>query len=381
MVVAELGRSMDMQRPVARYTLDGVEKAEISVHPFATEDGLGLHLTRFHRADCDDVVLLLHGLPASSDMFIMPEHYNMVNFLLDNGFTDVWTLDFRMSNRYPYNAETNGYSLDDIALYDHPAAMRELRRHIGDRRVHVVAQCLGAVSFFMSMSAGLITDVTSAVSNSVSLVTRVPAWSRLKLNFGPAIVEYGFGVSVLDAYSARAGRFTRNRMISRLVSAVHRECDNPDCHMVSFMWGTGFPAMFYDHDSLAPETHQRWADLFPVTGLSYYRHIRKMVKAGYAVKNRPGDPRYAALPDNYLRDAPENLPPSLFLTGSDNRVFTDSNIVCHRVLSRRAPGRHSLKVLPRYSHVDPIVGRNAHADVFPAILEHLRKHSRDRQVA
>jgi pimeloyl-ACP methyl ester carboxylesterase len=368
-----------MKRSIPRYTHEGVEKAEISIHPFPTEDGLGLSLTRFYRAECDDVVLLLHGLPASSDMFIMPEHRNLTNVLLDNGYTDVWALDFRMSNRFPYNAETNRFSLDDIALYDHPAAMRELRRHIGDRRVHVIAQCLGAVSFFMSMAAGLVTDVTSACSNSVSLVTRVPTWSRLKLGFGPPIVEYGFGVSVLDAYSARAGRFTRNKMISRLVSALHHECDNRDCHMVSFMWGSGFPAMFYDHDSLAPETHQRWADLFPVTGLGYYRHIRRMVKAGHAVKNRPGDPEYAALPGDYLKDAAENLPPSLFLTGSDNRVFTDSNIVCHRILEQRTPGRHTLKTLDKYSHVDPIVGRRAHEDVFPAMLAHIQRHSRERQ--
>jgi pimeloyl-ACP methyl ester carboxylesterase len=371
----------EMKRPIARYTHEGVEKATITVHPFSTEDGLGLSLTRFHRADCDDVVLLLHGLPASSDMFIMPEHDNLTNFLLDNGYTDVWALDFRMSNRFPYNGETNQFSLDDIALYDHPAALEELRRHIGDRRVHVIAQCLGAVSFFMSMAAGLSTGVTSAVSNSVSLVTRVPTWSKLKLTFGPPIVEYGFGVSVLDAYSARARAFTRNRMISRLVSALHHECDNKDCHMVSFMWGTGFPAMFYDHDSLAPETHQRWADLFPTTGLSYYRHIRKMVKAGHAVKNRPGDPRYKALPDDYLKDAAANLPPSLFLTGSDNRVFTDSNIVCHRILSRHAPDKHTLKILDRYSHVDPIVGKNAARDVFPHMLAHINQHSRAPQAA
>ncbi|MFC0041732.1 alpha/beta fold hydrolase [Actinomadura rayongensis] len=368
-----------MRRRIARYTHEGVRDAEIAVHPFATDDGLGLTLTRFHRADCDDVVLLLHGLPASSDMFYMPEHGNLVNFLLDNGHTDVWALDFRMSNRLPYNGESHAFSLDDIALYDHPAALAELRRHVGDRRVHVIAQCLGSVSFFMSMAAGLVDGVTSVVSNSVSLATRVPSWSRLKLRFGPPVVEYGFGTSVLSAYANTARFLDRNWAISRLVSLFHHECRNRDCHMVSFMWGSGRPAMFYDHDSLAPETHERWADLFPVTGLSYYRHIRKMVEAGHAVKNRRGDAAYRALPDDYLAAAGDRLPPCLFLTGDHNRVFTDSNIVTHRVLDRRTPGRHTLKILPKYSHVDPIVGRHADRDVFPVMLEHLRAHGRERQ--
>lgn len=179
-----------MERRIpARFTNEGVPDAEVSVHPFWTEDGLGLSLTRFHRASCDDVILLLHGLPASTDMFIMPEHRNITAYLLDNGFTDVWSLDFRMSNRFPYDTETHRYTLDDIAHYDHPAALRELRRHIGDRRVHVIAQCLGSVSFSMSLAAGLVDGIASMVSNSVSLVTRVPRWSRLKLMYGPGFFE------------------------------------------------------------------------------------------------------------------------------------------------------------------------------------------------
>jgi pimeloyl-ACP methyl ester carboxylesterase len=371
-----------MNRQIARYTYEGVRDAGITVHPFSTEDGLGLHLTRFQRAESEDVVLLLHGLPASSDMFYMPEHTNLVSYLLDNGYPDVWTLDFRMSNRYPYNCETNEYTLDDIALYDHPAALAELRRHVGDRRIHVIAQCRGSVSFFMSFAAGLVDGITSIASNSVALVTRVPLWSRVKLNLGPSFFEYGLGVSVLDAHGDRALFPTRNWMISRAVSAFHPECDSHDCHMVSFMWGSGRPAMFHDHDSLAPLTHERWADLFPITGLSYYRHIRKMAGAQHAVKNRPADPRYAALPDDYLRSpALRDLPPTLLLTGARNRVFTDSNVVFHRLLDERMPGRHTLRILPGYSHVDPIVGRHVHKDVFPSMLRHLGNNGLTRQAA
>ena len=90
---------------IPRYTLDGVKDAEVSVHPFTTDDGLGLNLTRFRRAECDDVVLLVHGLTSSSDLFIMPEHRNLASYLLDTGFTDVWAVDFRMSNRFPYDSE------------------------------------------------------------------------------------------------------------------------------------------------------------------------------------------------------------------------------------------------------------------------------------
>ncbi|HKB31477.1 MAG TPA: alpha/beta fold hydrolase, partial [Streptosporangiaceae bacterium] len=181
-----------MTSRIPRYTLDGVTDAEVSVHPFATEDGLGLNLTRFHRADRGDVVLVVHGMTSSSDLFIMPEHRNLVTYLLDNGFTDVWTVDFRMSNRFPYDTETHRYTLDDIADYDHPAALREIRRHVGTSRVHVVAHCLGSLSFMMSLFGGKVTGVASVICNSVALTPRVPAWSRLKLSYGPPLFEYLF---------------------------------------------------------------------------------------------------------------------------------------------------------------------------------------------
>lgn len=367
---------MERRNP-ARFTHEGVPDATVTVHPFSTDDGLGLALTRFHRADCDDVVLLLHGLPASTDMFIMPEHRNITAFLLDNGYTDVWSLDFRMSNRFPYDTETHRYTLDDIALYDHPAALAELHRHIGNRRVHVIAQCLGSVSFAMSMAAGLVEDVASFTTNSVSLVTRVPDWSRLKLNYGPGFFEYLLGYSFIDPRFAHAPLGSRGWWLSRAVSLFHPECNVRACHMISFMWGSGKPGL-WEHENLHHLTHERIADLFGANGVHYYRHIRKMVKAGHAVLYDATDNRYAPLPTDYLERARDITTPILFLTGDHNRVFTDSNIVCFEALSKLNPGLHALEVLPGYGHVDPYIGRNAHIDVFPRILSHLNQHSVER---
>lgn len=364
-----------MDRQIPRFTLEGVPEAEVAVHPFSTEDGLGLDLTRFTRGDCDDVVLLVHGLTSSSDMFIMPEHYNLVTYLLDAGFTDVWTLDHRMSNRFPYNTETHRDTLDHVARYDHPAALRELRRHVGGRRVHVVAHCLGSVSFSMSLFGGVVDGVTSLVCNSVSLVLRVSPWARFKLTLCPEVLEYVMGLPFVDPRYGEAPAFTRAWMLSRMVSMFHPECDVRSCHMVSFMWGSGRPGIF-EHDNLLPVTHERTADLESAVGVHYYRHIRKMVRAGHVVRYRPDDPRPDGLPRDYLAKAGEITTPVLFLTGDHNNVFTDSNIVCHEMLSRLAPGRHQLEILPGYGHQDPFAGKSADVDVFPRIADFIRKYAR-----
>jgi lysosomal acid lipase/cholesteryl ester hydrolase len=359
-------------REIPLYTLDGVPDAEVTTHWFSTEDGLGLSLLRFQRAPGGEAVLVIHGLTTSTDMFIMPEHDNLVTFLLDRGY-DVWCLDYRMSNRHPYNLWKHRFTLDDVALYDHPAAVDVVRSHVGQETpLHVIAHCLGATSFAMSLFAGL-TDVDSVILNSVALTPRVPRWSRIKLATAPALVEYVLGVPYLNPRWSEDPGFTRGELVSRLVSLFHRECDEPTCHMLSMMWGTGWPAL-YSHENLADVTHRRGGDLYGPTSVHYYRHVLRMLKAGRAVKYDVEDPRFDRLPDDYLSRAAEVETPVLFVTGEDNNVFTDSNIVCHQRLERITPGRHSLHVFGGYGHQDPFMGEHVARDIFPTLGDWLADH-------
>ncbi|RAM52491.1 MAG: alpha/beta hydrolase [Hapalosiphonaceae cyanobacterium JJU2] len=362
-----------MKREIPLYTLEGVKNAEVSTHHFSTEDMLGLSMLRFQRATSDDVVLIIHGLTTSTDMFIMPEHYNLVQYLLDKGFGDVWTLDYRMSNRHSYNLQMHRYNMDDIALFDHPAAIAKMREHIGDRRIHVICHCLGSVSFVMSLFAKAVTGISSVIANSVALTPRVPKWSQLKLTFAPFLVEYVLGIPYINPRWSEDPGLTKGKIFSQAVSAFHHECDVPACHMLSLMWGTGWPAL-YSHENLHDVTHRRGGDLYGGNGLHYYRHVRKMVKNNNtAVKFEPNNPEYDRLPNNYFEYAGEIETPVLFMTGDRNHVFTDSNIVCHQRLEQIVPGRHELHVFPGYGHQDVFMGKNVHVDIFPRLLQFLNK--------
>lgn len=359
-----------MERQIPRYTLDGVRDAEKSYYPVSTADGLGLSLQRFCRAECDDVVVLIHGLTTSSDMFIMPEHENLVSHLLDNGFSDVWCLDYRMSGRFSYNLVPSDYSIDDVALYDHPAAIDTVRRVVGEgRRIHVIAHCVGSLSFVMALAAGTVKGVTSCVSNSIALTPHIPRWSRFKITLFPFILERLLDIPYVSPAWSQEPRLSRGKLLSKMISLFHRECDEPTCHMLSLMWGTGWPAL-YLHENLAPETHARLNDLFGGTGLNYHRHIARMVRAGHrAVKMNPGSSRHSALPDDYFEAGVGIDTPILFVTGDENRVFGDSNIHCYRELQGRGAEHHELQVFSGYGHQDLFMGKAAAQDVFPALLE------------
>jgi len=110
--------------------------------------------------------------------------------------------------------------------------------------------------------------------------------------------------------------------------------------------------------------------------MNYYRHVYKMVKAGRAVKYS-NDSAYDRLPTDYFQYAADIETPVLFMTGADNKVFSNSNVVCHERLERLVPGRHELHIFPGYGHQDPFMGDRVDRDVFPRLVEFIEKHRHD----
>lgn len=364
-------------REIPLFTTEGVKDAEITTHPYTTADRLGESLLRFKRGDCDDVVVLIPGLTASSDMFILPETYNLTQYLLDHGYTDVWTMDGRISNRYPYNLSRNEFNVDDLALYDVTAALAAVRQAVGPAaRIHVISHCFGALAFAMSLFGKAVTGIQSAIFNGVALTTKVPCWARFKLAVGPFLSDYVLGAEYFNPKWRRESGLSMGQMLAWLVSFFHRECNVPECHMTSFMYGLGFPVLF-NHANLHDITHRRTGDLFGGCSVNYYRHVYKMVKSdNTAVKYLPGDPRYQSLPDNYFDYAKDIETPILLVAGQQNMLWRDSNELCYQRLQQIVPGRHQLHIFPRYGHADVIIGKDAHQDVYPRFVEFLDSHKK-----
>ncbi|MBN1309544.1 MAG: alpha/beta fold hydrolase [Chitinispirillaceae bacterium] len=355
-------------RAIPLYTTKGITERHpgiaVATHPFQTEDNIGLTLTRFTVKESDNIVLLIHGLTSSSDMFIMPEHKNLVSSLLDSGYKDVWCLDCRMSNRFVYNFKRHRYTLDDVALYDIPAALRLIRGALGDGvSINVVCHCLGSVSFMMSLFAGKAGEIRSIVANSVSLHPRVDRWSKVKLAAAPFFMEYIAGLPYIDPCWRDDPGLTKGKIIASIVDRFHKECDNSSCHMISFMWGTGRPAA-YMHGNLDPRTHDRLGDLFGPTGIHYYRHLQTMVKAGRAVKYNLGNPLYDELPDEYLPHHGTVTTPMLLISGTNNRIFPGSNKATFNWMRAKGMKNVFYQEIPGYGHQDVFMGKNADNDVF-----------------
>ena len=121
-------------------------------------------------------VLLVHGAGVRANIFRAPVETTLVQYLIDHGY-DVWLENWRAS----INFDKNLWTLDQAAAYDHPAAVETVVKATGSNQVKAVIHCQGSTSFMMSAVAGLVPQVTTIVTNAVSLHPIVPAWSVLKL--------------------------------------------------------------------------------------------------------------------------------------------------------------------------------------------------------
>ncbi|MNL12611.1 hypothetical protein D3C87_1334830 [compost metagenome] len=147
--------------------------------------------------------------------------------------------------------------------------------------------------------------------------------------------------------------------------SLRSECKEPACHMLSFIWGWGFPAAF-NHRNIHPVTHRRLMDLFGGTNFHFHKHIRKMLLEKESI-SWDGN-------TNYLEEIQKrDLPPTLLVSGSENQIFPGSNRLTHE---RLGAGPHADKVqyqeFAQYGHQDIFMGQFSHTEVFPKILEFLK---------
>ena len=332
--------------------------------PFQAGDGMECNLIHVQGDASPDKgpVLLVHGAGVRANIFRSPVRTTLVDTLVANGY-DVWLENWRASIDLP----PNSWTLDQAAVYDHPKAVKTVVERTGAEEVQAVIHCQGSTSFMMSAVAGLVPEVKTIVANAVSLHPVVPEWSRFKITYLTPTVG-----RLLDYLNPQWGLYaptTLSRLITLLVLLVHHECDNPVCKMVSFTYGSGFPALWM-HENLNDETHEWLKDEFAHVPITFFRQMARCVEEGHLVSVEG----IGGLPESFVADSPQTDARFAFLAGEKNHCFLpESQRKTFDFLDSFDKNRHSFHVLQNYSHLDVFMGRNAHRDVFPLILNELER--------
>jgi hypothetical protein len=335
------------------------------VVPFTADDGMALNLIHVtgSRKSTRGPVLLVHGAGVRANIFRAPSGRTIVDDLLAEGW-DVWLENWRASIDFPRNP----WTLDQAAIFDHPAAVRAVLEHTKADEVRAIIHCQGSTSFAMSAVAGLLPDVSTIVSNAVSLHPVVNPLAHAKLRFVVPVAARAVGY--LDPQWGRTGApWVAPKAMLAWVRLTHHECKNTVCKLSSFTYGTGEPTL-WRHENLNPATHDWLTDEFAHVPLTFFRQIRACVEAGALVSVEGRD----ELPARIDHEQPRTNARFTLVAGEQNACFTpESQRRTFAWLDAHQPGRHAFEVFPNYGHLDVFMGVNAHRDAFPTMLAALEK--------
>jgi alpha/beta hydrolase fold len=327
--------------------------------PFTASDGFPCSLVhvRGEVPARKGPVLLVHGAGVRANIFEPPVERTIVDCLVDDGY-DVWLENWRASIDGPPNT----WTLDQAAFHDHPVAVQRVLEETGAETLKAIVHCQGSTSFMMAAVAGLLPQVTTIVSNAVSLHPIVPRLAALKQRFG--VATFGRFLDYMNPQWGIEAPAGLPRFIDLVVRLTHHECSNAVCKHVSFTYGHGFPTL-WSHDNLNEATHEWIRGEFAHCSMAFFDQIGRSIRAGRIVAVEG----HRALPADVLAVPPGTDARIVFVTGRDNRCFLpESQARSFEYFNRLRPGVHSLLVLPGYGHLDVFIGRNAWKDVFPRLI-------------
>jgi hypothetical protein len=333
------------------------------VVPFAAGDGVELNLinVRGPHPPAKPPVLLVHGAGVRANIFRAPTRETIVDALVEAGH-DVWLENWRASIDVPHNR----WTLDQAAVLDHPPAVRKVVEETGSDEVQAVIHCQGSTSFMMSAVAGLVPEVTTVVSNAVSLHPKVSRLARLKadviLPHASKVLGY-----LNPQWGVKGAPWVVPKAVFAWVKLTHHECDNDVCKLASYTYGVGRPTL-WRHENLNDATHEWLTHEFADVPMTFFQQMAKCIDAGslVSVEGRP------ELPENLTAQPPQTDARFVFLAGELNACFLpESQHTTHDWFEGHAPGRHGHHVFERYSHLDVFMGKDAARDTFPLIVSEL----------
>jgi hypothetical protein len=332
------------------------------VVPFEARDGLNCNLINIRRPDSNKgPVLLVPGSGVRANLFRAPVKTTLVDCLVANGY-DVYLENWRASN----DLNVPKWTLDEAAYNDHPRAVETIVERTGRDDVQAIVHCQGSTSFVMSVAAGLVPQVKTVITNSVSFHPIVPSLSKLKIMLVTPVMS-AMRIKKVNPHWGEDAPNPIAKAMTLFVRATHRECDNTTCRMVSFIFGAGHPAL-WSHANLNPQTHFWLKGEFGNVPMDFFRQMRDSVAAGHlvAASDLPG------MPPHFGVDPPKTDARFVFFTGLNNQCFDPrAQERSYEYVKKHVPGNHTLHRLEGYGHLDVFMGRDSARDVFPTMVGEL----------
>lgn len=336
-------------------------------HIVPTGDGVNIGLTRY-RGGVRGPIVLAPGFSVKASSFATPTvDENLTESLVAQGY-DVWLFDYRASADSGNDTEhPPEFSIDYIARYDWPAAVDKIRKVTGADSVQALAHCVGSMSLLMGIGAGWVTHVRSLISSQLTLHPVTDWLNYMKSDLGVAGMLGE--VSLLDGHLDFVSQGTEDdyeidAITYQVPMPEGQECKSPTVRRVFAVFGPS-----WDIRQLGRDTYLALGSMFSRVSLSPFKQLQEVMRKGLAV-NADGKTVYTD------EDAARRLAlPITFLSGATNQIFYPESGQRTRVWLSEHNGSdlYRQRIVPDYGHMDLFIGRNAHCDVTPTLLEELER--------
>jgi len=354
---------------------------------------LELELTRY-KHEGKPPLLLLHGLAQGSQIFWTD---SLDQNLAESGYRegyDVWLLDYRLSNRVlPYlrqkGADYN-WTLDEVARFDIPMAIEKVWDVSGQQPVSIITHCVSASALAMAILGDDCADqgkrlhnkIRAIVSNAIHPWVITSTANRFRAKFGAFFREWMPTDTLLNPLP-KQGEGAMQNAVDRLAFSLARISEQEEdrhqdhstsewsqgiCDRMTFLYG-----LMWNHRNLAGATHEAFGEMLGPAPMGVYQHLYY-----YSELRRLSDSRGANVYLQTDRIRANWKIPTLFIHGGDSQVFNPhsarrsavrmnlalrGNAVDGNVAAMTVPIGY--RVFPGYGHMDPILGREAHARCYP----------------
>lgn len=322
---------------------------------FMTKDGwrLAVHRYRSKRDEVTYPVVLCHGLDSNRYIFDLRPGPSLARYLAQKGL-DVWVAELRgagMSDR-PGLFVTDvprEWSFEDHLQYDIPAIIAYVLGRTGREKIHWVGHSMGGILIKAHLAAHPDAPVASAVTVGAPTDFRCIRMKGVRLL---ARIRH-----ILKLFPVPPMPFN-----GRLVLPIaHR--------LPAFLLGLFYPP------NIAPRVVRQMVAVGSelVSSTKLWLEFGRFVQTG-VLSPKNGEP--------YLRNLDQCPVPMLLIAGSKDLMAPPEAVKA--VLGNRAAGERTYRMFGKtegtqedYGHIDMIVGKRAHIEVYPAILDWLKD---DKQV-
>jgi pimeloyl-ACP methyl ester carboxylesterase len=282
---------------------------------------------------------------------------NLVEFFHEKGF-DVWLLDWRTSPEL--EAHNTPYTLDDVAKYDWPAGVDEVRARTGADKVGLFAHCLSSTAMHISFARGYLPaeKVSHAVASQVALhlvynwVGRLKRWtyvdkvidSRSLLHFRPEKISNQLGDKLVT-------------LLARIIPKSYQG-GNTAIHRHSAAFGD-----LLNMERIDKPTADLMGSLIPEVVFGFLADTQNLART----KNS------FVLTKDELGNLDRLKLPITYVVGELNNMFVPkaTRLTYDMLCEANGKAYYQREVIEGYGHLDCITGSNAHQDVFPRFAEAL----------